>query len=128
MYSKMRIKRDGFTLIEVMIVIAIIGLLAAIAIPNFLRHRDKSFCSAAEADAGSTVVAISDYYAIPGRHNVMVSWNDLGLTTSNGNVVSISGTVDNIIVTVTESTGRCPVSYTSNSPNWNASVFTTGLQ
>lgn len=31
--------RAGFTLVEIMIVIAIIGLLAVIAIPNFLKHR-----------------------------------------------------------------------------------------
>ncbi|PYJ07709.1 MAG: prepilin-type cleavage/methylation domain-containing protein [Verrucomicrobia bacterium] len=35
-------KNSGFTLVEIMIVVAIIGLLAAIAIPNFVRARSQS--------------------------------------------------------------------------------------
>jgi prepilin-type N-terminal cleavage/methylation domain-containing protein len=39
-------KRAGFTLVEIMIVVAIIGLLAAIAIPNFVKARKRAQCNA----------------------------------------------------------------------------------
>jgi prepilin-type N-terminal cleavage/methylation domain-containing protein len=38
--------KDGFTLVEIMIVVAIIGLLAAIAIPNFMSNRTRSQATA----------------------------------------------------------------------------------
>jgi prepilin-type N-terminal cleavage/methylation domain-containing protein len=42
MLNKLTTKRAGFTLVEIMIVVAIIALLAAIAVPGFLRSRKRS--------------------------------------------------------------------------------------
>ena len=55
--------KEGFTLIELMIVVAIIGILAAIAIPNFMAYQCKAKQSEAKSNLGNARTAQEAYYA-----------------------------------------------------------------
>jgi len=61
MLLKLRKKTKGFTLIELMIVVAIIGILAAIAIPNFLRYQAKSKQAEAKTNLGAIFTSEVSY-------------------------------------------------------------------
>jgi type IV pilus assembly protein PilA len=65
-----RKSKKGFTLIELMIVVAIIGILAAIAIPNFLRFQLKAKTSEAKVNLAAIRTAEESYLAEFGSYVV----------------------------------------------------------
>ncbi|NQT54652.1 MAG: prepilin-type N-terminal cleavage/methylation domain-containing protein [Desulfobacteraceae bacterium] len=92
-------KRDkrGFTLIELMIVIAIIGILAAIAIPQFTSYRERAYIASMKADCNAIRVAEEAYFADNAEYktteNPAIDLKDYGIVAlSEGNSVKVTCT------------------------------------
>ena len=85
----------GFTLVEIMIVVAIIALLAAIAVPNFLRARKRSQATRILSDLRIIDSGISQY-AIEYNKSTgdTVLWTDIQMYIKNGTVPWFSNGAD----------------------------------
>ena len=77
--------QKGFTLIELMIVVAIIGILAAIAIPNFLAYQAKSKQSEAKVSLGAIFTSVVAFQAesnpttyMPANNVQEIGWGPSG--------------------------------------------------
>jgi len=57
------VQRNGFTLIELMIVVVIIGILATIAIPKFANTKEKAYVASMKSDLRNLITAEEAYFA-----------------------------------------------------------------
>lgn len=105
MLSRMK-NRKGFTLIELMIVVAIIGILAAIAIPMYRAQQIKAKMTEGTRAVSTVASAIGDYYQDesefpPACTTFQAVYNTLGVGISTGRYVSQIATDANGNITVT---------------------------
>jgi type IV pilus assembly protein PilA len=113
----------GFTLIELMIVIAIIGILAAIAIPQFSAYRKRSYNSAAQSDLRNAATAQEAYYVDEASYTSTVGnleGASYGLYTTADVTVSItSAGTDGY--TMTSAHGSGDITYSLSGPGGSIS-------
>ena len=100
----------GFTLIELMIVIAIIGILAAIAIPQFNAYRKRSFNAAAESDIRNAATAQEAYYVDHRRYSPILATllgTNYGLyNLSQGVSIDVASGIQSYTLTAYHSSGN----------------------
>ena len=89
--------KKGFTLIELMIVIAIVGSIAAVAIPSYLDYIAKSQASEAVTLTGAVRSPLKEYYASNG---VLPSVGELGVQSEGKYVLGITifSTATNVVI------------------------------
>jgi prepilin-type N-terminal cleavage/methylation domain-containing protein len=105
-HKAMKEKDQGFTLVELLVVVIIIGILSAIAIPAFLNQRKKAVDASIKEDLHTIATSLETYYTDNLKYPTGVSQTGTTLTTApEATTIDIKVSPDNLFAVTFGVTG-----------------------
>jgi hypothetical protein len=120
---KTNIKR----LVVVLLLFFVITIIAGIVIPSIPTYRPETYCRRVESEAVEIKAALSDYFSNPAHNDINIKPEALADIEYIKNPWTLSVSGDNILIHVTDGSGKCPAEYQAQYPQWHSSTYTLKL-
>ena len=106
------------------VLLSIVGIMVAIAVPGHISYRPQTKCYMVEEDAWNIKAALSDYFADPAHTELNIEPNVLSSTEKIKNPWTLNVCGDNIFIHVIDGSGKCPAEYQMRHPEWHSGIYT----
>ena len=111
-------RNDGFTLVEILIVVVIIGLLAVIAIPQFITYRSQAVDAQLKSDLRNAAVAVEAYFTKRSVYPASIAEiQSYGFQPSDGVTLTLAIVTQNSYTITAAKPGGTQPSFTFTSSN-----------
>jgi hypothetical protein len=108
----------------ILLLFFVVTIIMGIVLPGMVIYRPESYCESVESEARNIQAALIDYFSNPAHTDINIKPEVLANTEHIKNPWTLSVSGNNILIHLTDGSGKCPAGYQERDPKWHSGIYT----